>query len=333
MSDVGWRQVATISEYMEIWPAAMHFALSKPEPLSPFVLNYRMIPEFGSGYVRSIALAGGNLQVLIADFTPQSTLEKFMLIEESFIEIGCFESDSTVFSSQHKREEAVVPGVYCYVNKAKMSCACSEAKRPVRFTKIALTKTYFNEQLSERLGMSYADLERSDTYFRRRSELPELNFIFQQIRDCRAEGETLMLYLESKIMELIAIVVDGLKNPERVGRGISVRLDRRDIRRLGKTVTYMKNNLASYPSHEQLAKLALMSTSRYCLAFKQCYGTTPYEYLKLMRMNRALLLLKERDCKISEVASRLGYQHAGHFASIFREYYGVSPSQYRRLYV
>ena len=113
--------------------------------------------------------------------------------------------------------------------------------------------------------------------------------MFQQIRDCQAEGHTLKIYLESKVMELLSLVVKGMEQEQ---KHISVKLDYKDIRNLRKTVTVMKNDLAAYPTGEELAQIAGMSTARYQLAFRKYYGTTPYEYLKELRLNQALILLK-----------------------------------------
>ena len=74
-----------------------------------------------------------------------------------------------------------------------------------------------------------------------------------------------------------------------------------------------------------------MSDSRYQLAFKQVYGTTVYEYLKALRMNRALLMLNNSDLSISAVAEAVGYTNAGHFAGLFKKLYGLTPKAYRMM--
>ena len=79
-------------------------------------------------------------------------------------------------------------------------------------------------------------------YILKNPSLPELNFVFQQIRDCQAEGHTLKIYLESKVMELLSLVVKGMEQEQ---KHISVKLDYKDIRNLRKTVTVMKNDLAA----------------------------------------------------------------------------------------
>ena len=102
---------------------------------------------------------------------------------------------------------------------------------------------------------------------------------------------------------------------------------------LPESLHFMKvHELSAYPSGEQLAHAAGMSPARYQLAFRKYYGTTPYEYLKEMRLNQALILLKSSDHKIAVIAAKVGYHSSGHFARLFKNAYGMGPREYRNLY-
>ena len=68
-------------------------------------------------------------------------------------------------------------------------------------------------------------------------------------------------------------------------------MDSQDRRGLKRVVAAMAKDPAAYPSIGELARLARMSVLRFQLAFRKEYGTTPYGYLKNLRMNRALALL------------------------------------------
>lgn len=123
------------------------------------------------------------------------------------------------------------------------------------------------------------------------------------------------MYLEGKVLEMLSLIIKGMSQSQ---RHIPVKLDYKDIRNLKKTVTLMRNDLAAYPSGEKLAQIAGMSPTRYQLAFKKHYGTTPYEYLKELRLNQALFLLKNSDYSITEIAAKVGYHTSGYFAKLFK---------------
>lgn len=64
--------------------------------------------------------------------------------------------------------------------------------------------------------------------------------------------------------------------------------------------------------------------------FHARYGYTIYEYVLKLRMERAKELLEKPDIKILDIAERLGYTDNHYFSKAFRNYYGISPSQYRK---
>ena len=79
-----------------------------------------------------------------------------------------------------------------------------------------------------------------------------------------------------------------------------------------------------------LAATAGMSRSAFAARFKEVVGETPVEYLRRWRMRKASQLLKEKDHKLAEVASLVGYESEGAFNKAFKRVLGVPPGVYRR---
>ena len=52
-----------------------------------------------------------------------------------------------------------------------------------------------------------------------------------------------------------------------------------------------------------------------------------------IRMERAKDLLENPDIKILDIAERLGYTDNHYFSKAFKNYYHISPSQYRNDYL
>lgn len=318
----------SVVEYLSGLPQKLHFA--KILELSDENISvYRMMDEYGSGFFKIISFGSCEILILSADYTPKDTFEKIGEVLEEYIEISQFETDSSFFRIGRRKVRQVHKGIFCYVNDQKTTYVYCEKEKPVRFTKVILTRRYFDTYLLKRYGKDYQQSEWAQDYILRNPDQPELNFIFQQIRDCQAEGRTLHMYLESKVLEMLSLIVKGMEEPK---EHISVKLDYKDIRNLKKTVTVMKNDLRAYPSGDELARIAGMSPTRYQLAFRKHYGTTPYEYLKTMRLNEALLLLKDSDYRIGDIAAKVGYQNSGHFAKLFKKAYGLSPREYRDMH-
>ncbi len=64
--------------------------------------------------------------------------------------------------------------------------------------------------------------------------------------------------------------------------------------------------------------------------FKRTHGTTPHKYINDKRMKFAALLLQNPRNTVNDVSESLGFCEPGYFTKAFANYYGVSPTQYRK---
>ncbi|MDP4099088.1 response regulator [Paenibacillus sp. P96] len=79
-----------------------------------------------------------------------------------------------------------------------------------------------------------------------------------------------------------------------------------------------------------------MFTEKYFLSreylmklFKQQFGHGIHEYVQKVRMNKAKELLNDPGLRIQEISDMLGYKDKNYFSKAFRNYYQLSPSEYR----
>jgi len=81
------------------------------------------------------------------------------------------------------------------------------------------------------------------------------------------------------------------------------------------------------------ALISILSTNRSYLfeAIKSFTGKTLQEYINALRMNEAKHLLETTDELIEEIAITCGYNSVRTFYRLFRLYYNISPSVYRKV--
>ena len=82
---------------------------------------------------------------------------------------------------------------------------------------------------------------------------------------------------------------------------------------------------------EQLAQEVGLSPTALKSCFKGIYGSSVYAYQKEYRLQMAQKLLTETDSTIAEIAHQIGYENPNKFSSAFRQSFGMTPTQYRKM--
>ena len=81
---------------------------------------------------------------------------------------------------------------------------------------------------------------------------------------------------------------------------------------------------------EQLADLSAMSRANFIRVFQQQLGMSPGRFITQVRLQSAAFLLKQSQQSVLAIALEVGYQSEAHFSKAFKNYYQLSPSQYRK---
>ena len=93
--------------------------------------------------------------------------------------------------------------------------------------------------------------------------------------------------------------------------------------------SYINANYDSISNIEQITSSIYISESYARRIFKSLTGKTIFEYLQIVRMEKAKQLLENPKYRIYEIADMVGYKSKPYFVETFRKYTGVSPKDYR----
>lgn len=91
----------------------------------------------------------------------------------------------------------------------------------------------------------------------------------------------------------------------------------------------IKESLETSLTPEGLAVQLGLGYSWFRRIFKEYTGVSPARYQQQQRMLRAKEYLADTKMNISEIAYRLGFDNAGHFATFFKRKEGITPSEFR----
>lgn len=81
---------------------------------------------------------------------------------------------------------------------------------------------------------------------------------------------------------------------------------------------------------DTLCNLMNMSRTSFYNKIKALTDQAPADYVRLIRLKHATLLLKEHRYSITEIAERIGFSDAKYFRAVFKKHFKVSPSQYAK---
>ena len=82
-------------------------------------------------------------------------------------------------------------------------------------------------------------------------------------------------------------------------------------------------------SVDNMALAVDMSRSNFFRKLKSITGQSPIDFLKQMKMKRAVQLIESKEYNISEIAYMTGFNDAHYFSKCFKQAYGISPTEYK----
>jgi len=153
----------------------------------------------------------------------------------------------------------------------------------------------------------------------------KMRSLAQQLWNAPYRGAAKRIYLQAKVLELLAMHLDVISNHS--SQTPCSRLKPETIARLHCAKEILTSQFANPPSLPELARQVGVSNRTLHRGFQTLFNTTVVGYLTQRRLEQAEQLLRQGNLKVAEVANLVGYEHLGHFAAAFKRQFGITPSQ------
>jgi len=105
--------------------------------------------------------------------------------------------------------------------------------------------------------------------------------------------------------------------------------DKEEFDEFSRIADYLNEHLSENITVDTITGKFLINRNKLNGLFMKCASMTCMNYLLMIRLDLAKLILSKTEIPVSEVSSRVGYHDANYFAKVFRKAEGMSPSQYR----
>lgn len=286
-------------------------------------------PQDGEGFVYQLNPAPGFF-LSIGDWKPYVPMGRQYQFDRRFMELYFIESGDITLIRNGKKAFRIPQGVNVYLNRPSKGRLRYGANIPIKYVSIALFEDFIREHIEK--DFSEEDFAFAET-FRWKAHnynTPEVTLLFLQLKQKLLAFEKSRLYYESKVGELLSLVVSNFRRekerPEAPRRAVSAY----DVMRLERVRSAIDGNAAEPPDILHLCRIAAMGRTKLRESFKTVYHITLGEYIREARMKRALMLLSDGEPAVQTVAAHLGYASASKFSIAFKKLYGVSPEDYRK---
>lgn len=135
--------------------------------------------------------------------------------------------------------------------------------------------------------------------------------------------------LQKKYSLLMA--VDQFSTDIKIEKDLAMLKDAEDKEFLRKTIAFFEENISNGNFVvEDFARHLGMSRTAYYNKLKAITGLSPIDFIKQMRIKKALKLLEDPSLSISDIAYKVGFSDPKYFSKCFKAEMGVTPSQYLR---
>ncbi|MGB6298770.1 MAG: AraC family transcriptional regulator [Rivularia sp. (in: cyanobacteria)] len=291
--------------------------------------------ELGKGYYREIQLREG-LELAIEN----NQLHDDLIVEcperqhplEFFFQISGSSSDNSLWNNAGEYffyGSGIAPQEQSETSSKQKNLGINVHMKPEFFC------SFFGEDTSDiRKQLNYLFKNDNEDYYycSKGKTTAQMQVALQQILECPYEKITKRIFLESKVLELMALLIEQMHQPKSPKTG-SYKFNSEDLERLHYAKEILQHSFENPPSLIELAHQVGLNDYKLKLGFRQVFQTTVFGYLQTYRMELAKELLAAKTMSVQQVARKVGYAHPGYFSAAFKRKYGVNPKSYQKNYI
>lgn len=157
----------------------------------------------------------------------------------------------------------------------------------------------------------------------------KMQSVIMDIVNCEFEGHLKKLYTQAKIIELLTLQLVQFEEVPAHAQAIK----KSDADKMMLVKNLIASNIEQPLSLSYLARAVGTNEQYLKKHFKMMFGSTVFNYIVSVKMEKAKHMLLEGNHKIADVAITSGYKHATHFSSAFKKYFGYLPNKIKMMWL
>ncbi|WP_294352991.1 AraC family transcriptional regulator [uncultured Clostridium sp.] len=278
----------------------------------------------------------------IGDYTIPENFALSFDHDEDLIRFGTVYTGKTKFKIENNPVSSFSPSSFFVVERKIKGKQVWTKGQHFHGAEITIHRKYIDEIIKPNFPdiLSFDDFISNYTY----NYLPlEITSIIQNLRSLGESKKLTPLYLESKILESIALINNEIfSSPENaftnqinyghitIGRNRSIKLTASDIHAIQKAHDILAKEFCNPPTIKSLSKMVFLNEQKLKAGFLKRYHMSIGQYTCTVRMAVAENLLSTTDLSIEEISKMVGYNYSGNFIKMFKKVHGKTPLKFKK---
>lgn len=201
-----------------------------------------------------------------------------------------------------------------------------KADIPLHAVNIILFRDFFDNCSGTENTEEYFDILKTIQNFDEQTFMHELYPVLADILHCPYKGTSKKLFLKSRVYDIAARLI-SLCDTE--SRHPNVILGKFDIKQIRSIPHILEENMENPPSISRLSRMVALNEFKLKAGFKKIFNTTIYEYLRQLRTEKAIELMK-KDFTLEQISKKVGYRSIRGFSQAFTKCTGITPAEWRK---
>ncbi len=279
----------------------------------------------------------------VGDYTIPNDFTLSFNHREELIRFGTVYSGETQFEIENNPISSFSPSSFFVIEKEIKGKQLWTKGKHFHGAEITIYKRFYDEVIKPNFPeiTNYNDFIINYTY----NYLPlEIASIIQNLRSM-AEAQILTpLYLESKILESIALLDKEINaSPQnafsnqidygkiKIGKNRYVSLTYSDVTAIQTAHDILTKESCNPPTIKSLSKRVFLNEQKLKYGFHLKYHMSISQYTTTLRIAMAENLLSTTDLSIDEIAKKVGYNYSANFIKMFKKVHGKTPLAFKKI--
>ena len=184
------------------------------------------------------------------------------------------------------------------------------------------------EELNKQLYQVFLDTDHEKVFAYYGSYNLKIAEVVQEIQKIKAKGMLHVMMVEGYVYQILSMHMMQ-HNKEVMNKRPQTSLLKRELKTIRSYAKKIEKNIAKDFSLEDISAETGLTQAKLQEGFKLLYNKTVTEYIRHARLELARDHIATTEMNISEVVYSIGFTSRSYFSKIFKEKYGISPSEFK----